>query len=184
MRLASPTPEPSNHDAGMLRGDTGSTRGRRLCNGGPGTSPNRIRDAPITHALRFMHAIVTNVKVKTLPFSKDEGEPWDLFSGPDLYYEAYGPGDECLHASDVANDIRPRDLPVALDGEFAVESPDRHVLRLLDADLTGQEVIARIAFVPARWAEEGPGPEPPRCIRLADEDTTLQLTLTWNQVPA
>lgn len=50
--------------------------------------------------------------------------------------------------------------------------------------MTGEEVIARIAFVPARWAEEGPGFEPPRCIRLADEDTTLQLTLTWNQVPA
>ena len=50
--------------------------------------------------------------------------------------------------------------------------------------MTGEGVIARIAFVPARWAEEGPGFEPPRCIRLADEDTTLQLTLTWNQVPA
>ena len=132
-----------------------------------------------------MHAIVTNVEVKTLPFTSDDnGEPWDLFSGPDLHYEAYGPGDECLHASDVANNIRPRDLPVALGGEFAVESPDRHVLRLLDADLTGQEVIARIAFVPVRWAEEGPGFEPPRCIRLADEDATLQLTLTWNQVRA
>ena len=131
-----------------------------------------------------MHATVTNVKVETMPFSKDEGEPWDLFSGPDLHYEAYGPGNECLHASDVANDIGPGDLPVALDGEFAVESPDRHVLCLLDADLTGQEVIARIAFVPARWAEKSPGSDPPRCIRLTDEDTTFQLTLTWNQVPA
>ena len=115
-----------------------------------------------------MHAIVTNVEVKPMPFtSEDEGEPWDLFSGPDLHYEAYGPGAECLHASDVANNIRPKDLPVALGGEFAVESPDRHVLRLLDADLTGQEVIARIAEQGLEGAPQrrlGGGMEPAICL--------------------
>lgn len=128
-----------------------------------------------------MQAIVEDVEIRTVPFtSGNEGEPWDLFSGPDLYYEVYGPEEECLHTSEVASDVRPTDLPVGLGGDFAMESPVRYVLQLLDADLTSEEVIAQVAFIPARWIEEGGGGEPPRVVRLADGDTALQLTLSWN----
>jgi len=126
-----------------------------------------------------MHAIVKEVEVHTVPFTPDDGEPWDLFSGPDLYYEAYGPDETLLHTSDVASDLRPSDLPVALGGGFAVETPDQYVFRLLDADLTTDEVVARIAFVPERLSEGGRLEDPPRAVRLVEGDTTLRLTLAW-----
>ena len=131
-----------------------------------------------------MHAIVKDIEVHTMPFTHGDGKPWDLFSGPDLYYEAYGPNEEIVHTSDVAPDVGPRDLPVTLGGGFSVETRYQHVLCLLDADLTGKEVITRIAFVPARWVEECHGPEPPSSTCLTDEDTALRLTLAWDQVQA
>lgn len=129
-----------------------------------------------------MHAVVEDVEVRTVPFTHgDDEEPWDLFSGPDLYYEAYGADEECLYTSDVAHDVGPRDLPVALGGGFSAEAQHRHVLRLLDADLTGDEVVADVAFVPVRLVEEGPGSAPPRTVRIVDGETTLRLTLSWSQ---
>lgn len=126
-----------------------------------------------------MRAVVKQVEIHAVPFTSDDGEQWDLLSGPDLYYEAYGPDETLLHTSDVASDVRPNDLPVALDGGFAVEVPDRYVFRLLDSDLTTDELVARIAFVPGRLVEGGRLEEPPRAVRLVDGDTSLRLTLAW-----
>jgi hypothetical protein len=127
-----------------------------------------------------MHAVVKDVEVCTVPFTVgDEGERWDLFSGPDLYYEAYGPEETCLHTSDVVNDVGPRDLPVALGGEFSIEARAQYALRLLDADLFGHEVVARIDFAPGRLIEQSRGPDPPRTVRLEDGETALRLTLSW-----
>jgi hypothetical protein len=126
-----------------------------------------------------MRAVVKKVEVHAVPFTPDDGEHWDLMSGPDLYYEAYGPDETLLHTSDVAPDVRPNDLPVALDGGFAVEITGQSVFRLLDSDLTTDELVARIAFVPGRLIEEGRLEEPPRAVRLVNGDTSLRLTLAW-----
>lgn len=128
-----------------------------------------------------MHALVKEVEVHTMPFtSEEEGEPWDLFSGPDLYYEAYGPDGALLHASEVISDVRPSDLPIALGGKFAVEQMGPHVLRLLDADLAGKEVVGRVAFDAERLAEKGAG-DPPRIVRLKDRKTTLRVVIAWEE---
>lgn len=129
-----------------------------------------------------MHAIVTAVTVQTVPFASGEGdEPWDLFSGPDLFYEAYGPDGSLLHASDVAQDVRPRDLPVALDGGFAVEPSGPYVLRLLDDDLTGEEVVGRLVLDAERLVNEGRKNALPSSICLEDQGTTVRLALTWQE---
>lgn len=127
-----------------------------------------------------MRAVVKQVEVHAMPFTTDDGEHWDLLSGPDLYYKAYGPDETRLHTSDVASDLRPSDLPVVLGGGFAVESPDRYVFQLLDADLAVDDVVARIAFVPERLTEAGRLEDPPGAVRLVDGDTTLRLALAWD----
>ncbi len=127
-----------------------------------------------------MHAVVTEVEVRTIPFTvPQEDRPWDLFSGPDLCYEVHGPDGTRLHVSDATDDVRPSDLPVTLEGEVVLEDSGPHVLRLLDEDLTENEVVARIAFEPRRLAEVEQGPEPPSCVQFEDGDTTLRLILTW-----
>jgi hypothetical protein len=106
-------------------------------------------------------------------------ERWDFFRVAWLEFPRKAPRGRLLHTSDVASDLRPSDLPVALGGGFAVETPDRYVFRLLDADLTTDEVVARIAFVPERLSEGGRLEDPPRAVRLVEGDTTLRLTLAW-----
>ncbi len=129
-----------------------------------------------------MRAIVMQVEVQTVPFGSEEGEDrWDLFSGPDLYYEVYDPDGTHLHTSEVVNDVRPRDLPLTLDAGFRVENPGRHVLQLLDADLGEDEVVGHMGFAPDRIADEAPGSTPPRAIQLSDGDLTLQVRLEWTE---
>jgi len=130
-----------------------------------------------------MRAVVTEVEVRSVPFTTEEGERWDLFSGPDLYCEVYGPEANLLHASEVVNDVGPSDLPLSLDAEFSITEPGPHVLRLLDADVTEHEVMGRVAFAPGQVAEAGSGPEPPKCIEFEDGEMTIQLTLSWKQIP-
>jgi len=130
-----------------------------------------------------MRATVTDVEVRAVPFADDEEERWDLFSGPDLYCEIYGPSGDCLHTSDVVRNVRPADLPVTLDAEIVFAPAGPHVLRLLDADLAGSEVVGRVAFEPERLAEAGRGTEPPRCVQFQDGKTILQLDLTWPESP-
>jgi hypothetical protein len=130
-----------------------------------------------------MRVVVTAVEVRSVPFTTEEDERWDLFSGPDLYCEVYGPSGECLHTTAVANDVGPSDLPLSLDATFALSETGPHVLRLLDADLTGDDVLSRVAFAPERLADAGPGPEPPTCIQFTDGETALQLTLSWTEAP-
>jgi len=130
-----------------------------------------------------MHAVVTEVAVHAVPFASGEkDEPWDLFSGPDLFYEAYGPDGSLLHTSEVASDVRPRDLPVALDGGFSVESSGPYVLRLLDNDLTGEEIVGRVVLDAERLLDEGRESSLPRDLCLKDQGTTLRLALTWRNV--
>lgn len=115
-----------------------------------------------------------------MPFTTEDGEHWDLLSGPDLYYKVYGPDETRLHTSDVASDLRPSDLPVVLSGGFDVEPPNRYVVQLLDADLAMDDVVARIAFAPDQLTEGGRLEDPPSAVRLVDGDTTLRLALTWD----
>lgn len=130
-----------------------------------------------------MHAVVTEVTVRTMPFaSGEEDEPWDLFSGPDLFYEAYGPNGSLLHASNVVQDVRPRDLPVALDGGFVVEPSGPYVLRLLDEDLTGEEVVGRLVLDAEQLVNDRRKNALPGSICLEDQGTTVHVSLTWKEV--
>lgn len=129
-----------------------------------------------------MHAVVTQVEVQVVPFDSEErAEPWDLFSGPDLYYEAYGPDGDRLYTSDVINDVRPRDLPVGLDAGFPVEESGWHILKLLDADLLEDEVVGQVDFALDRLADPGRKQAPTRTLRLQDGDTTLRVVLEWKE---
>lgn len=128
-----------------------------------------------------MRATVTAVEIRSVPFTDEDDERWDLFSGPDLYCELYGPSGDCLHTSEIVQDVRPADLPARLDASVPLASAGPHILRLLDADLTGNEVVGRMAFEPERLAEAGAGAEPPSCIQFTDGEATLQLTLSWEE---
>lgn len=130
-----------------------------------------------------MRAVVTEVEVRSIPFTTAEDERWDLFSGPDLFYEVYGPSGDLLHTSAVVDDVEPSDLPLRLDETFLFTETGPHVLRLLDADLTGDEVVGRMTFEPGRLVEAGTGAEPPTCIQIKDGETALQLTLSWKRMP-
>jgi hypothetical protein len=129
-----------------------------------------------------MRVVVTEVAVHSIPFSTpDEDRPWDLSSGPDLYIEVHGPDGARLHASEAIDDVRPSDLPVMLEGGFAMEASGRYVLRLLDADMAGTEEVARISVERGALAEAGRGTEPPRCVEYAEGRTTLRLMLAWDE---
>lgn len=131
-----------------------------------------------------MHAVVTEVRVRSIPFSASgEDRQWDLTSGPDLCYEAYGPDGSCLHASEAVNDVRPSDLPVTLQGEFPLQASGPHILRLLDEDFSRNEVVARFSFTRERLAEAGQGAGPPPCVQFEDEETTLWVALRWEEAP-
>lgn len=127
-----------------------------------------------------MHAVVTQVEVQVVPFGSEErAARWDLFSGPDLYYEAYDPDGDCLHTSDVVSDVRPRDLPVELDAGFVVDGGGRHILQLLDADILEDEVVGRVGFALDRLADPAHNHTPTRTLCLQDGDTTLRIVLEW-----
>lgn len=127
-----------------------------------------------------MRAVVTEVKICAVPFTDPQANrPWDLLSGPDLCCEVYGPDGARLSRSGTTCDVRPPDLPVTLDGGFALAASGPHVLRVLDADLMGDEVMARIAFEPEQFG--GPKSEPPGCVQFDDGDTIVQLQLSWEQ---
>ncbi|WP_263788259.1 hypothetical protein [Salinibacter grassmerensis] len=127
-----------------------------------------------------MRVTLTQVEVQVVPFSPgDRDGRWDLFSGPDLYYEVYDPDGTCLYTSAVADDVGPRDLPVTLDAEFALREAGWHVLRLLDADLIEDEVVGCVEFAPDRILDGRPASAPARTVRLSDGDLTLQLLLKW-----
>lgn len=127
-----------------------------------------------------MHALATEVEVQTVPFGSETREDrWDLFSGPDLYYEVYDPDGTRLFASEVVTDVRPRDLPLTLAAGFHVADPGRHVLQLLDADLGEDEVMGRMEFALGQIVDESPGSTPPSTVELSDGDLVLWLRLEW-----
>jgi hypothetical protein len=123
-----------------------------------------------------MHAVVTEVTVHTLPFTCGaEDRPWDLTSGPDVYYESFNAQNERLFTSTVADDVRPQDLPFSLPGSFSVQDPaEAHVICLMDSDLIEDEVITSIAF-----ELDGLAADRPDTVCLKTEDTTLELSLEW-----
>jgi hypothetical protein len=121
-----------------------------------------------------MRAVLTRIKVCAVPFSDPhEDRPWDLFSGPDLCCEVYGPDGGRLHRSGTACDVCPPDLPVTLDAGVRLAATGPHILRLLEADLTGDEVVARFTLVPARLLEAGVGSMPPVCVELSEQEVHL-----------
>lgn len=130
-----------------------------------------------------MRVVVTEVEVRSIPFTNEEDERWDLFSGPDLFCEVYGPSGDLLHTSGVVIDVGPSHLPLTFEAGFSLTDPGPHVLRLLDADFTEHEVVGRVAFEPGRLVEAGPGPEPPTCVQFEEGDLALQLTLSWTETP-
>lgn len=105
-----------------------------------------------------MRAVVTEVEVRSVPFTAEEKERWDLFSGPDLFSEMYGPSGDLLHTSEIVSDVRPSDLPLTLDEAFSLTDWGPPVLRFLDADFAGSEVVGRVAFEPGRLADAGLAP--------------------------
>ncbi len=129
-----------------------------------------------------MRVTLTHVEVQVVPFgSGEEEDRWDLFSGPDLYYEVYDPDGVCLHTSAVADDVGPRDLPLTLDAGFALREAGWHVLRLLDADLIEDEVVGDVDFAPDRILDGRSAAASARTVRLSDGDLTLQLLLEWTE---
>lgn len=129
-----------------------------------------------------MRVIVKQVEVQIVPFgSRDRKDRWDLFSGPDLYYEVYDPDGTCLYTSAVVDDVEPRDLPVTMDANFTVEPEGWHVLRLLDADLVEDEVVGRVEFAPDRILDGSPASRSARTVRLRDGDLTLGVVFAWEE---
>ncbi len=129
-----------------------------------------------------MRVTLTQVDVQVVPFgSGEQDDRWDLFSGPDLYYEVYDPDGACLYTSAVVDDVGPRDLPVTLDAEVVLQEAGWHVLRLLDADLIEDEVVGCVDFAPDRIRDGRPTSTPARAVRLSDGDLTLQLQLEWTE---
>ena len=127
-----------------------------------------------------MRAVVTEVKICAVPFTDPQANrPWDLLSGPDLCCEVYGPDGARLSRSGTTCDVRPPDLPVTLDAGVRLAATGPHILRLLEADLTGDEVVARFTLVPARLLEAGVGSMPPVCVELSEQETALQVHLSW-----
>ncbi len=127
-----------------------------------------------------MRAVVTHIEVCAVPFSTPhEGRPWDLFSGPDLCCEVYGPDGGRLHRSGTACDVCPPDLPVTLDAGVRLAASGPHLLRLLEVDLTGDEGVARFPLVPARLLDAGGGTTPPVRVELTEQETVLQVHLSW-----
>jgi len=146
--------------------------------------PPRRRNAgtQISTQARIMHVIVTQVEVQGVPFGSEERtERWDLFSGPDLYYEVYDPDGDRLYTSNVVNDVRPGDLPVGLDAGFSIEEGGRHILQLLDADLLEDEVVAQVDFAPDRIAGQTANRTSTRILCLQNGDTTLRVGLEWKR---
>lgn len=124
-----------------------------------------------------MYAIVREVTVLDLPFVREEGERWDLFSGPDLYYEVYDYQNEILETSAVVSDVCPPDLPVTLEGTFAVQRPSaKHCITLFDADLTDDDVIGSVAF-----DLEASARSRSTVVHLERETLMLRLTLSWER---
>ena len=130
-----------------------------------------------------MRTVVEEVKVRSIPFTDAAGERWDLCSGPDLYCELYGPAGDLLYESEVVTDVRPSDLPLSMDAGFALTESGPHILRVLDADFSGDERVGRVAFEPERLAAAGQGPEPPPCVQFEDGETTLWVALRWEEAP-
>jgi hypothetical protein len=54
-------------------------------------------------------------------------------------------------------------------------------VRLLDADLTGEEVVGQVILDPERLADKRRGRTLPTVVHLEDGETTLKLDLTWEE---
>lgn len=124
-----------------------------------------------------MQAIVTGAVARRIPFTNEEGERWDLLSGPDIYYRCRNPSGEVVGTSDIATDISPSDLPVELPGTFSLHNfAGEHQIDLLESDVSGNQTLSTFSL---RLEPKDEGQS--ETLRLQSERATLDLSLEWKQ---
>jgi len=128
---------------------------------------------------RFSEATISNVEVRDMPFTDDNGAQWDPASPPDVYYiAANNETSTRLATSQVFFNLRPSDLPARYpQTEFTVENlTQTHGISLYDYNAnSGDPFIGGLSFT----LETAPG-EYPEEVDLEFEDVTFRVDLDWS----
>jgi PKD repeat protein len=103
----------------------------------------------VSVAQRFTEVTVTSVTVEDVPFSTQNGEGWDVSTGPELYYEAVNSSDIQVAVSGYYTDVGPANLPLPYeDQEFSIDDfSEEYRIFLWDFDSSNDdELIGGIVF--------------------------------------
>lgn len=128
---------------------------------------------------RFTRATITEVQIREMPFTNDDGVSWDLTSGPDIYYDARNPDGEQLERSSTIDNVAPEDLPITPTGEFTMEelSGGAYTIFLLDEDPTNAD--DNIDFVSFNLEDQIGAYPDSRTASTPDGEMTVRLSLDW-----
>jgi PKD repeat protein len=128
---------------------------------------------------QYTQATVTEVRIQDMPFSNDQGQGWDPFSGPDPYYVAANldTGSE-LAASGFYEDVGESNLPLQYpDTEWTISDlSERHLVSIYDSDSNEDDFISGIEFDLSQ--QVGTYSE---TVTLDIQDTTIELSIDWQE---
>ena len=125
---------------------------------------------------------ITRLQIEDIPFTTSSGAGWDLWSGPDLYFNFYDPNDNLALHSTMVIDLVDSDLPIG----FTVTNPyeceywnSSYIFRLYDDDdFSGDEFIGSVSFrISSIIASFGHAET--AAIRSSNNSISIKLYLDW-----
>lgn len=88
---------------------------------------------------RLTEVTITQIEVKNMPFTDEDGASWDSSSGPDAYLTRVNvpEGARVGRTSTTYDDVAPQGLPLSYDASFTIgDLSEEQSINLLDADST------------------------------------------------
>ena len=135
----------------------------------------------ISIAQRYTQVEVTSATVRDMPFTNDQGQGWDLASGPEVYFAAFDGLGEQTGTSNYYRDVAPGNLPLSFQNvEFLIDDfGEEYEAFLVDYDATTtDDVIGSIIFTVDGLGIVG---DYPSTATLDAGGITLDLDLTWRK---
>ena len=134
-------------------------------------------DSPTGHA-DPNKVYIERVTISNVPFTNENGQPWDEFSGPDVFFDISSFSNTFHTADPYFGDATPSDLPLTWNLSQIVMIPDwseTFYIRLWDFDDQSNDYIGPVLFEIDNIIEEENGY--PESINIQNDDASIVVNI-------
>jgi PKD repeat protein len=123
---------------------------------------------------------IIGINITSLPPLNPNGSGWDVGSGPDVAFEFFSNGQSYGKSSTYNDVLIPSGLPLSWTYGLSVNDLSKSCsFKIYDIDLTANDLMGTINFVPKDYVISTPPNNYPSTIQLTSGQITMILNVSW-----